>query len=267
MTEFGRFAARVAVALGLIAGIVGAAMAQDDPHPGQAVFEQHCTTCHQSDGQGIPPTFPALAGNDFVTSEPAAVVRKPLEGPGAMPSFAGTLTDQQIADVLSYVRSTWGNDAPPVSAELVAEVRAEIGADPAPAAEDDASDGDSDKEAFAWQELGADVFARNCAACHQADGGGIEGIYPALAGNPFVQSGAEDVARVPLNGRAGMPSFGGELSNEELAAVVSYIRNSWDNEASVVTPNQVAQLRSGADGDEEEEEEPRDPRERPGAAN
>jgi mono/diheme cytochrome c family protein len=92
-------------------------------------------------------------------------------------------------------------------------------------------------------EQGGNVFIAYCAACHQEGGQGIEGIYPPLAGNPFVT--AEDPSQlleVVLTGRGGMPHFQEYLTTEELAAVVSYVRNGWGNMASAVSPEQVSQV-------------------------
>ncbi|MET0207850.1 MAG: cytochrome c, partial [Burkholderiaceae bacterium] len=70
---------------------------------------------------------------------------------------------------------------------------------------------------------GKTLFAKNCAACHQADGRGIPGAFPALAGNSFVQGPGKDVAGVVLNGRGGMPSFREELSRATIAQILSYV--------------------------------------------
>ncbi len=87
---------------------------------GKLVYENNCSSCHQSNGKGIAGTVPALANNDAVTaSEPYNVVMAMLEGfPaqgtwGAMGSFAHQLSDDQIADVTNYVRTAWGNNAIP----------------------------------------------------------------------------------------------------------------------------------------------------------
>ncbi len=111
-------------------------------------------------------------------------------------------------------------------------------------------------------QQGAAIYSAHCLACHQATGQGIEGAFPALAENAFVLGDPAEVVKLPLNGRGGMPNFGGELSDEEIAAVVSYIRNAWGNEASIVRPEVVANVRSGA-----VDEGPVDPNARPGAAN
>ena len=256
----------LSVALAFAIALFGAACAQDDDHeqeapPGQAVYERVCASCHQASGEGIEGTYPALDGSSVVTGEEEPLIRRILAGGGGMPAFASSLSDEEIADVSSYVRSAWSNDAGAIDTETVAEVRDASGAEEGPAAEADQADGEAEPD-FAWQELGAEVFSTSCTACHQAEGQGIPPVYPALAGNGFVQADAVEVVRTILNGRAGMPSFGGDLSDERLAAVVSYIRNTWGNEAPVVTPAFVEDVRGGAT-----EADPTDPSYRPGAAN
>ncbi len=99
---------------------------------------------------------------------------------------------------------------------------------------------------------GKAIFAAKCAACHQATGLG-GGPYPPLAGNADVT--ADDTSALittVLNGRSGpitvngrsfsgtMPTWRGQLSNAEIAAVLTYIRSAWTNRAAVVTEDQVA---------------------------
>jgi mono/diheme cytochrome c family protein len=90
---------------------------------GKHLYEDNCSSCHAPNGKGIPGTAPALAGNDAVTAgEPYNLIMAMLEGfaPqgtwGAMNSFATALNDDQIADIANYVRTAWGNDAPPNAA-------------------------------------------------------------------------------------------------------------------------------------------------------
>jgi mono/diheme cytochrome c family protein len=90
---------------------------------GAQLFSQNCAACHQPEGQGIKGAFPALAGDPFVASDPKVVASVLLHGRGGMPNFSEDLTDADIAAVLSYVRSSWGNHAGPVSAAAVASVR------------------------------------------------------------------------------------------------------------------------------------------------
>jgi nitrite reductase (NO-forming) len=101
---------------------------------GQHLYQTYCMGCHQSEGQGIPGIFPPLAKSDYAltnTSRLIETVINGLHGPievngqqynATMPPM-GHLKDQEIADILSYVRSSWGNAAHPVSAADVAAVR------------------------------------------------------------------------------------------------------------------------------------------------
>jgi mono/diheme cytochrome c family protein len=91
--------------------------------------------------------------------------------------------------------------------------------------------------------VGEDVYGRQCETCHMPDGRGQPDLYPALAGNDFVV--AEDptpVIEVTLRGRGAMPSFN-RLSNQDLAGVISYIRNTWGNSAPMVMPAEVEAVR------------------------
>ena len=106
-----------------------AARAQD--MDGRALFTKNCAACHQATGKGIPGAFPALAGNGFVQGAPAEVAAVLLKGRGGMPDFSGSLDDAEIARVLSYVRSSWGNGAAPLSADEVAAQRSSLGVAPA----------------------------------------------------------------------------------------------------------------------------------------
>ena len=255
-----------ALALALTALMLGALVfAQDAPEgeSGEELYGRLCASCHTAEGQGVEDVYPALDGSATVTGEPAPLLRQILLGGGGMPSFAGSLDDGQLARVASYVRSAWSNDAPAIDAETVAELRSEADAPAGPEPSDD-GEGAQDEGVvdFAWQELGAEVYGRSCSACHQGEGQGIPGVYPALAGNGYVQGDAVDVVQTVVNGRAGMPAFGDDLDARSLAAVLSYVRNSWGNQAPVVTPGFVEDVRGGAT-----DVEPTDPSYRPGAAN
>ena len=90
---------------------------------------------------------------------------------------------------------------------------------------------------------GKALFAKNCAACHQANGRGIPGAFPALAANTLVQGPAADVATVLLKGRGGMPDFSASLGDQDIASVLSYVRGSWGNQAAPLQADEVAALR------------------------
>jgi mono/diheme cytochrome c family protein len=103
---------------------------------GARLYLDNCAACHRSDGTGAMPTFPSLSGNASVLShDPTSLIHIVLSGshmpstaaaptPLAMPDFGWRLTDQQIADLLSFVRSSWGNRATAVTAAEVGKVRA-----------------------------------------------------------------------------------------------------------------------------------------------
>lgn len=104
---------------------------------GKKVFTSTCAACHQVNGMGVPGTFPPLAGSEWATGNEERVIRivlHGLSGPlkvhgqefnNVMAPLGAALKDEQIANVLSYVRSEWGNAAPEVQPETVAKVRAD----------------------------------------------------------------------------------------------------------------------------------------------
>lgn len=108
----------------------------DTTQLGAALYLDNCAACHRSDGKGYSQVFPALAGNTAVlTSDPLNLVAIVLQGhkvpatatrPSTftMPAFGWRLSDQQVADVSSFVRGSWGNQADKVTAAQVAKVRA-----------------------------------------------------------------------------------------------------------------------------------------------
>jgi cytochrome c oxidase subunit 2 len=93
---------------------------------------------------------------------------------------------------------------------------------------------------------GEKVYAANCVACHQANGKGVAGAFPALEGSKLVLGKREDHIAIMLNGKPGtaMASFKG-LSDTELAAVITYSRNAWGNKAedNLVQPLAVKDAR------------------------
>lgn len=322
---------------------------------GQDVYARNCASCHQLNGEGTS-SYPALNNNAFVTNEePTGPIEVALHGRGEMPAFEDTLSNQEIAAVLSYVRSTWDNSATvvhtaqvrqvaqgggaaageantdstspadaqgtatvtattPMTATSTVTTTAEGGqgatAETTPAATTTASDAETPaatatltstvaageaaqagepgtdteetaeagvpKQAEATIEppeldsmtamdeaaeeatpvnpealisLGENLYTMNCAACHQAEGQGIDGVYPMLAGNAFVTT--EDPApavEVVITGRAGMPRFSDDLSARQIAAILSYVRTAWDNDASTVNPEQVRSIRETVSG-------------------
>jgi len=102
---------------------------------GAEVFSMICIACHGPDGKGVPETFPPLDGSDWLTGDPNIpinIVLSGLQGPiqvgehkfNNIMAPLSNLNDQQISDVLTYVRQSWDNDAAPVDAATVGKVRA-----------------------------------------------------------------------------------------------------------------------------------------------
>ncbi|MDP2304508.1 MAG: c-type cytochrome [Pseudomonadota bacterium] len=101
--------------------------------------------------------------------------------------------------------------------------------------------------------VGETVYTTNCGACHQATGLGLAGVFPPLANDPMVAGPAEAHISVVLKGMTGV-AIGGvtyasampawpQLSDQQLAAVITFERNSWGNKSGIVEPAQVAALR------------------------
>lgn len=106
--------------------------------PGALLYVNNCATCHRTSGHGYDQVFPALALNPVVNSaNPDSLIHIVLAGstmPGtktaptefSMPSFASRLTDDEVAQLLTFVRSSWGNSAPAVTQEQVRKIRKQI---------------------------------------------------------------------------------------------------------------------------------------------
>ena len=102
---------------------------------GLQLYTSRCASCHQFNGQGLGNDFPPLSGTEWVTGDKGRLIRivlGGLSGPlevdgirydGSMPPWGEFLDDKQVASLLTYIRSSWGNAAPPVLAEEVANVR------------------------------------------------------------------------------------------------------------------------------------------------
>jgi mono/diheme cytochrome c family protein len=117
--------------------------AVDPVAEGKKLFNANCVACHQAAGQGIPGTFPPLAGSEWVQGSDERVVRillHGLSGPvtvkgaqynNAMPQFGPgggyNWGDDKISYVLSFIRQSWGNTAAPITTERVTEIRTAVG--------------------------------------------------------------------------------------------------------------------------------------------
>lgn len=219
----------------------------------------HCNACHTSrDPLGGSDTKADLAGGlipvlnwyaPALTSDPltglgnwepahiASLLKTGVSEKGAVYGPMGEvvyqslqhLSDDDIAAIAGYLKS--------------------LPATPAPARETAAQVNPKDKDAV--MALGGRIYAKHCADCHGGNGAGAPPEYPPLAGNhTLAMASAVNPIRLVINGGFppgtagnprpyGMPPFRLLLSNDEVAAVVSYIRNSWGNNAGLVSPVEV----------------------------
>ncbi|MGK2962141.1 MAG: c-type cytochrome, partial [Gemmatimonadaceae bacterium] len=110
-----------------------------------------CVSCHQANGEGLPGSFPPLAGSEYAaaanTSVPINIVIRGMQGPltvkgaqynGLMPPYGLgiEMSDDEVAAVLTHVRSSWGNNASAITAQEVAAVRAQAAGKPPVTAEE-----------------------------------------------------------------------------------------------------------------------------------
>ena len=138
---------RIALAAAMMVGVLalpnGTAHAQaatqpaaaKAPRTGAQIFATTCAACHQAQGEGTN-TYPPLAGSEWVNGPESRMVRIILHGlvgdvevqgnvyNGAMPAWGPTLSDAEIAAVATYIRSSFGNQALPITAATVAQARA-----------------------------------------------------------------------------------------------------------------------------------------------
>ena len=143
---------------------------------GRAVYENVCGTCHGNDGLGKANQAPPLAGSEWVAKDIVSLARVPLLGLNgpikvagqdwnlAMAPMGAGLSDADLAAVLSYIRTSWGNQSSPVSAEDAKAARAAISGNSPSAA---------DLAKMTPVERGHEVFQKyGCAQCHGPDGKG-----------------------------------------------------------------------------------------------
>jgi len=105
---------------------------------------------------------------------------------------------------------------------------------------------------------GEALFSGTCSTCHQANGAGIKGVFPPLAGSDYLNGDPERAVGVILNGLAGPVTVNGEdynsvmppmsqLNDDEIANILSYVYASWDNDGTIVTSELVEQVRAATD--------------------
>jgi mono/diheme cytochrome c family protein len=103
-------------------------------HPGKKVYNSVCLACHMRNGTGVPGMHPPITKSEFVNGDPNRLIKIVIEGLSGEMEIQGEiynsimppqahLTDQQIADVLTFVRGSFGNNSGPISLEKVQKIR------------------------------------------------------------------------------------------------------------------------------------------------
>lgn len=105
------------------------------PVDGKEIYSTRCQTCHQANGQGVPGVFPPLDGSEWVVGDKGRLIRIILNGvtgeievngqtySGSMPPWGTFLNDEEVAQLSTFIRSSWSNDTTAVAPDEVAAVR------------------------------------------------------------------------------------------------------------------------------------------------
>jgi mono/diheme cytochrome c family protein len=112
------FPAAVALAVTLLSAGSAQALA-----PGEQLYNDNCAACHGKAGQGVPGAFPALKADKVALGDPKAAAVLLLAGKGGMPAFKDSLSDVELARIMTYVRASWGNRGKPIPPAVFAKAR------------------------------------------------------------------------------------------------------------------------------------------------
>jgi nitrite reductase (NO-forming)/hydroxylamine reductase len=227
---------------------------------GETVYLANCAACHQPSGQGLAGAFPPLAQSDFLAGNRREVLQAALfglSGPitvngqdynGVMPSM-GYLTDQELADAITYVFSSWGNSLAAVTVDEVAALRAELGQQDRAAGErhtgategelryrgaPSAISADDTRQVMdaggpvlseAEYAMATQLYFERCAGCHGVLRKGATG--KPLTPDITTQKGHEYLeALITYGSPAGMPNWGtsGELSEDQIDVMARFLQ-------------------------------------------
>jgi cytochrome c oxidase subunit 2 len=222
---------------------------------GKDVYTANCSVCHQPTGQGLPGLFPSLKDSPITTGDVQKHIDIVVNGkPGtAMQAFAKQLSSKQLAAVITYERNAWGIN----TGELVQPKQIQLNIPSnnsatqntqlAPAAEIITPESKSTnnitlQESFdeldkaQLMKLGEQAYIENCALCHQTNGLGLPGAFPALKDSAIVDGPINQHIDIVINGKdmTAMLAFKDKLSVTTIAAIITYERNAWGRSGEVV---------------------------------
>ncbi len=228
---------------------------------GAAVYAKNCVTCHGAEGKGVPGAFPALSGSPVVMGDIKAEDVLVLYGKNAMPAFGKVLKADELAQVITYTRNSFGNKVgDEVQPKEIQEMLSKTsGAATAvePEAKAVAKEKVDPSVVLSKDELvakGKSVYASNCASCHQAEGQGMPPTFPALTGSAVVKGDINAQVDLMLHGKGMMPAFGA-LDSTDFAAVVTYTRNGLGNSVNdVIQPSAIQTLQAALPAAKDDDE-------------
>lgn len=227
---------------------------------GETTYIAHCAACHQPNGLGLPPAFPALKGSAIATGDVNAHIDIVFNGKAGtgMQGYGKQLSLKEIAAVVTYERNAWDNntgDTVQASDVQAASSGSETTSEATPV-ESEATEAETVEQAatpkedlsktYSLDELmakGEQVYATRCAACHKATGEGLPPAFPSLIGSPIITGDVSAHIDIVFNGskkNPAMAAFSGQLTKTEIAAVITYERNAWGNDSGdLVQPADV----------------------------
>ena len=170
---------------------------------GKTLFDGNCALCHQSSGKGVPPAFPALAGNENL-QDLVLIVTNIHKGVGAMPAFP-QLSAADIAAVAAYIRNAWGNEFGGVTTEVVETILEGFDVDEEVVDIRSVWDGVYTKE---QAKRGRPVYGKYCTECHGDTPVALAPVRP----NQMLLEGQLDFLRVSdpdVGGFASAPPLSG----------------------------------------------------------
>lgn len=213
------------------AGAVAAAGEKPEEIDAAGLYATHCAMCHGAEGEGG--IGPDLTGTDYIYGRSHADVVSSISGgrPNGMPGFEQQLGQAEIQSLADYVLSLGEGKKTPVEAEEKAAVNTEQQAAAGTEKKSAAQQADPQTAATSKQTEAqpavkvADIFAERCAMCHGADGAG-SGIGPDLTAANYIYGKSQaEVVKSIRDGRSnGMPGFGKQLPQHEIAALAEYVR-------------------------------------------
>jgi len=232
---------------------------------GKDVYEANCSVCHQPTGQGLPGVFPSLKDSPITTGDVQQHIDIVVNGKSgtAMQAFAKQLSTKQLAAVITYERNAWGIN----SGDLVQPKQIQVNkpseqapleeTKPTPAVEVKPLESTTTKlqqpnaelDKAELMKLGEQAYIENCAMCHQVNGLGLQGAFPALKGSAVVDGPIDQHINMVLNGKemTAMLAFKGKLSATTIAAIVTYERNAWGRSGEIIQASDVNNQIKGAE--------------------